>query len=497
MSASLTTRTNRVANYLGGRFVTSDAVPTTDVCNPATGEVIALTPAGGIAEVDQAIAAAKSAYSEWSHTPVTQRGKILFRCRQVLLEHAEELARLICLENGKTLEEARGDVTRGFEVLDFACHIPHLLKGESLSDVAEKLDGVTSREPLGVCAGVTPFNFPVMVPMWMAPLAIACGNTFVLKPSPKVPLSANRLAELFTEAGLPPGVFNVVHGGREAVAALCEHSDVRAVSFVGSTPTARWVYETAARHGKRVQSAGGAKNVLLVMPDADWDSTIRAIVGSAFGCAGQRCMAGSLLMGVGEAADPLREKVRAAAADLTLGNSLENPAVNMGPVIDRLARDRLLSTIDRAAGDGLPLLCDGRKRLPPTGFFVGPTVVDSVTPDRALFQEELFGPVVALVEPTTLAEAIDWLNRLPYGNGATIFTGSGAAAREFSRRMSCGMIGINVGVPAPMAVFPFCGWGDSFFGDLHVQGMEGVQFFTRQKVVLSRWDQGYVRRQGW
>ncbi len=404
---------------------------------------------------------------------------------------------MISLENGKTLDEARGDVTRGLEVLDFACHAPHLLKGESLPDVAEQLDGTTSREPLGVCAGITPFNFPVMVPMWMVPVAVACGNTFVLKPSPKVPLSANRLAELFLEGGLPAGVLNVVHGGREAVAALCEHPDVRSISFVGSTATARWVYETAARHGKRVQSAGGAKNVLLVMPDADWDSTVRAIMGSAFGCAGQRCMAGSLLMGVGEAAEPLRERVHAAADALTLGNPLEDSTVGMGPVIDRASRDRLFGAIDRASHEGARLVRDGRSQIPERGFFVGPTLFDGVTPDRSLFREELFGPVVALAEPATLNEAIEWLNRLPYGNGATIFTGSGAAAREFARRIGCGMVGINVGVPAPMAVFPFCGWGDSFFGDLHVQGMEGVQFFTRQKVVLSRWDQGYIRRQGW
>jgi malonate-semialdehyde dehydrogenase (acetylating)/methylmalonate-semialdehyde dehydrogenase len=488
---------DRVPNFIGGEYCHSEGVGAGEVCNPATGSVLAVTPASGSAEVAQAVAAGQAAFAGWSQTPVTQRAKILNRCGQVLHEHFEELARLICLENGKTLDEARGDVTRGLEVLDFACHIPHLLKGESLSDVAEQLDGMTSREPLGVCAGITPFNFPVMVPMWMVPLAIACGNTFVLKPSPRVPFSANRLAELFRAGGLPAGVFNVVHGGREAVGALCEHPDVRAISFVGATPTARWVYETAARHGKRVQSAGGAKNVLLVMPDADWDSTIRAIMGSAFGCAGQRCMAGSLLMGVGAAAEPLRERIRAAATELTLGNPLEDAAVGMGPVIDRGARDRLLGAIDRSEHEGLRLVCDGRQRLPESGFFVGPTIFDHVTPDRALFREELFGPVVALAEPATLSEAIDWLNRLPYGNGATIFTGSGAAAREFARRIHCGMIGVNVGVPAPMAVFPFCGWGDSFFGDLHVQGMEGVQFFTRQKVVLSRWDQGYVRRHGW
>jgi malonate-semialdehyde dehydrogenase (acetylating)/methylmalonate-semialdehyde dehydrogenase len=286
MSATQSAAARRVDNFLGGKCVASDAATATEVCNPATGEVLALTPAGGLAEVRAAVEAARAAFPGWSATPVTQRARILFRCRHVLGEHAEELARLISLENGKTLDEARGDVTRGLEVLDFACLAPHLLKGESLPDVAEQLDGTTSREPLGVCAGITPFNFPVMVPMWMAPVAVACGNTFVLKPSPKVPLSANRLAELFLEGGLPAGVLNVVHGGREAVAALCEHPDVRSISFVGATATARWVYETAARHGKRVQSAGGAKNVLLVMPDADWDSTVRAIMGSAFGSEG-------------------------------------------------------------------------------------------------------------------------------------------------------------------------------------------------------------------
>ena len=490
----------RIRNFVGGRW--TDASPEVlrtqglSVFNPATGEIIATTPRGGHAEVDQAVQAAQKAYPAWSATPPTKRAEILFRCREQLNRYRDELARLICRENGKTLDEASGDVTRGFEVLDFACGIPHLLKGENLPQVAEQIDGLTMREPLGVCVGITPFNFPVMVPMWMFPIAIACGNTFVLKPSEKVPHTANRLAELFHEAELPNGVLNVVHGGREAVEALCEHPGVRSISFVGSTPVAKAVYEAGTRHGKRVQAAGGAKNVLLVMPDADMDSTVRAIMGAAFGCAGQRCMAGSLLMGIGSVTKPLRAKLLDAMHAVKVGDPVAT-GVGMGPVIDQPARDRLFRVIESETQQGGRLARDGRQQIPSRGFFLGPTLFDEVTPDRAVFQQELFGPVLSLVHPPSLDDAIEWLNRLPFGNGASIFTSSGAAARDFARRIQCGMIGVNVGVPAPMAVFPFAGWGESFFGDLHVQGMEGVYFYTRQKVVLSRWDAGYVRRQGW
>lgn len=483
--------------FIGGRWRESLATVFTPVHNPSTGEPISRTPQGTAAEVDAAVAAAQKAFLSWSATPVTRRARILFDCRQRLRDHFDELSQLICLENGKTLEEARGDVTRGLEVLEFACNIPHLLKGESLPEVAEQLDGLTWREPLGVCAGITPFNFPAMVPMWMFPLAIACGNTFILKPSEKVPFTANRLAALFHEAGLPDGVLNVIHGGKESVEAICRHPGIRAVSFVGSTAVARRVYQLATEHGKRVQSAGGAKNVLLVMPDAEWDPTVRAIIGSAFGCAGQRCMAGSLLMGIGPAADEARDRTVAAMETLRLDDTSRNPSAGMGPVIDGAARDRLLGVIDREAQAGAKLIRDGRRSLPERGFFVGPTLIDDLTPDRALFQQELFGPVLSLSRPSSLDQAIEWLNRLPYGNGATIFTSNGAAAREFARRIHCGMVGVNVGVPAPMALFPFAGWGDSFLGDLHVQGMEGVYFYTRQKVVLSRWDTGYMRKQGW
>ncbi len=405
---------------------------------------------------------------------------------------------MVTRENGKTLDEARGDVRRGLEVVEFACGIAQLTKGESLPQVSDQIDATTTREPLGVCAGITPFNFPAMVPMWMFPLAIACGNTFILKPSEKVPLTANRLAALFQEAGLPDGVLNIVHGGREVVDALCTHPGIAAVSFVGSSRIARHVYELGCRHGKRVQAAGGAKNVLLVMPDAEPDPTLRAILGSAFGCAGQRCMAGSVLMGIGrDTANVWRERIGAALDNYKLDDTSANDRADMGPVIDASAQRRVLDTIAGAPGEGASLAFDGRTRAPGRGFFVGPTLIDHVKPGMRLFQEEIFGPVLSLMRPATLDEAIATMNSLTFGNGASIFTSSGAAARQFTRDMQCGMLGVNVGVPAPMALFSFSGWNQSFFGDLHVQGTEGVLFYTRQKTVLARWDRGYVRSQGW
>ncbi len=481
----------------GGKWMHPPAENFHNVYNPSTGEVIARTPLCGYREVDAIVQAATKAFPSWSQTPAPKRSELLFRYRALLEAHAEEISRLITRENGKTLEEARGDVKRCLEVVDFACGIAHLSKGESLPQVADQIDAVTMREPLGVCAGITPFNFPAMVPMWMFPLAIACGNTFILKPSEKVPLTACRLAELFQEAGLPDGVFNIVQGGKEAVEALCSHPGIAAISFVGSSAAARHVYALACANGKRAQAAGGAKNLLLVMPDAEPDSTLRAIMGAAFGCAGQRCMAGSVLMGIGACADTVRDRVVEAAERLKVGDTSANDAAQMGPVIDQSAQKRIQREIGRAAEEGARLVRDGREGVPPRGFFVGPTLFDSVTPDMTLFREEIFGPVLSMLRPASLEEAIHWMNRLPYGNGATLFTSSGHSARQFAHEMQCGMIGINVGVPAPMALFPFTGWNGSFFGDLHVQGMEGVQFYTRQKVVLTRWDSRYQRHQGW
>jgi malonate-semialdehyde dehydrogenase (acetylating)/methylmalonate-semialdehyde dehydrogenase len=482
---------------IGGRWTAPAVGAFTDVHNPSTGETIARTPMCGAAEVDAAVQAAQRAFGPWSNGPAPRRAEILFKYRALLTDRVDELARLITRENAKTLDEARGDVKRGLEVVELSCGIAHLLKGEVVPQVAEQIDGVTMREPIGVCAGITPFNFPAMVPMWMYPLAIACGNTFILKPSEKVPLTAMRLAELFMEAGLPEGVLNVVHGGREAVDAICTHPDIVAVSFVGSSGVAQHVYTLGCQHGKRVQAAGGAKNVLVVMPDADPDPTLRAIMGSAYGCAGQRCMAGSLLVGVGEAADGLQRRVAEAIDKLRTGNTYDDASAQMGPVIDGAARDRIRQYIDTGVGEGATLVRDGRGLKTERGFFVGPTLFDNVNPDMKIARDEIFGPVLSMLRPGTIEEAIEWANRSGYGNGATIFTSSGKYARDFARGVQCGMIGVNVGIPAPMALFSFSGWNRSFYGDLHVQGTEGVMFYTRQKLVLSRWDKGYQRQFGW
>ena len=483
-----------VPNFIDGKEIAAQSSTRVPIYNPSRGTLIAETPLCGKAEVDDAVQSAQRAFRNWSEVPVTSRAKVMFRYLQLLQSHAEELSQMITVENGKTLDEARGDVLRGIEVVEFACGMPHLIKGENLPQVAKQIDAFTSREPLGVVAGITPFNFPVMVPLWMFPIAIATGNAFVLKPSEKVPQCAMRLAELFSEAGLPPGVLNIVHGGKEVVDQICQHPEIRAISFVGSTNVARHVYTLGTSHGKRVQAAGGAKNVLVVMPDADIDSTSRAIMGSAFGCAGQRCMAGSILMEIG--GPIVRDALVAEMEALKLGDTSVDPQVGMGPVIDEGARKRILGSISNI-GSEVRIVRDGRNKIPDQGFFVGPTLIENVKPEHPLFKSELFGPALSSMYPASLDEALEWQRRLPYGNGGTIFTQSGAVAREFVRQSKCGMVGVNVGVPAPMSIFAFSGWDDSFFGDLHVQGMEGVLFYTRQKIVLARWDDQYVRNKGW
>src|SRR5262245_38925266 len=420
--------TPEVPLFIGGHWQTPAVARYGPVYNPSTGEVIARTPLAGETEVHRAVQAAQAALKPWADSPPARRTAVLFRYREILSTHLEELARLITRENGKTLEEARGDVRRGLEVVEFACGIAHLAKGESLPQVAEHIDGLTMREPLGVCAGITPFNFPAMVPMWMYPLAIACGNTFILKPSEKVPLTAMRLAELFAEAGLPEGVLNIVHGSREVVDAICKHPGIAAVSFVGSSRVAAHVYALGCQQGKRVQAAGGAKNVLLVMPDADPEPTLRAILGSSFGCAGQRCMAGSVLMGVGKAtADEWRERVSSALTKFRVADTSADERADMGPVIDASAQRRVLDFIARAPSEGAEVASSDGGQVPGSGFFVPPTLVDKVRPGMRLFEEEIFGPVLSLMRPGTLDEAIATMNGLAFGNGASIFTSSGSA----------------------------------------------------------------------
>ncbi|MDX2034955.1 MAG: CoA-acylating methylmalonate-semialdehyde dehydrogenase [Blastocatellia bacterium] len=490
----------RIDNFIGGEWVSGGGAECSPVYNPSRGEILAEAPAGEEKDAMLAVAAARRALPGWAETPAVERARILFRFKHLLEESFEALAQLVTCEHGKTLEEARGDVRRGIEVVELACGAPSMLMGQSLDNVARGIDGVVQRHPVGVCVGITPFNFPAMVPMWMFPLAIACGNTFVLKPSPKVPLTAMRLAELLVEAGLPAGVLNILHGGREVVDSLLRHPDVAAISFVGSTPVARYVYQTGAAHGKRVQAAGGAKNYMLVMPDADLEQAIGQIAGASFGCSGQRCMAGSVAVAVGKAADPLIERLRAAAAGMRVGPTDQGLNVDLGPVIDPEARDRIRSYIETGLGEGAPLAADGRAVTlteQTDGFFVGPTIFDHVRPQMQIARDEIFGPVLSVMRVDELSEAIAIANQSPYGNGAVLFTRDGGAARAFAREVQCGMIGINVGVPAPMAVFPFTGWNQSFFGDLHVQGSEGVQFYTRSKVVLSRWNDAAKRVQGW
>jgi malonate-semialdehyde dehydrogenase (acetylating)/methylmalonate-semialdehyde dehydrogenase len=476
--------------FIAGEWRALADVPTTPVHNPSTGSVIAEAPLCGARHVDEAVQAAAAAFPDWWETPPVERARILFRFKALLEQHFEELIRLTTREHGKTLAESRGDVKRGLEMVEFACGIPSLLMGESMENIARGIDCDTIRQPLGVCAGITPFNFPAMVPLWMYPVALACGNTFVLKPSEKVPLTANRIVQLLAEAGLPKGVINVVHGGRDCVEALLTHPKIRAISFVGSTPVARHVFEVGTRNGKRVQSNGGAKNYLFIMPDADVENSTRGVIEAAYGCAGERCMAGSTAVMIGDASQKVLPSIVQAARAIEVGPTDREVQPHMGPVITKQHRERVEQLIELGAKEGAKIAVDGRGARvsgEPDGFFIGATVLDGVQGGMSVAREEIFGPVLNVMRFEDLDGAVELANRSPYGNGASIFTRSGKAAREFKHRIKAGMVGINIGVPASMAWFPFNGWDESFFGDLHMQGKEGVQFYTQQKVTMTRW----------
>ncbi|WP_029422820.1 CoA-acylating methylmalonate-semialdehyde dehydrogenase [Alicyclobacillus macrosporangiidus] len=485
---SNTTGVHTLKNYIGGRWVAAETDRFEMVPNPATGETLAQVPLSTRADLDRAVAAAKEAFKTWSKTPVPKRARILFRYQQLLVEHWDELARLITLENGKSFEEAYGEVQRGIECVEFAAGAPTLLMGTQLPDIATNMESGMWRYPVGIVGGITPFNFPMMVPCWMFPLAIVCGNTFVLKPSERTPLSANRLAELFTEAGLPEGVLNIVHGAHDAVNGILEHPDIRAVSFVGSQPVAEYVYKTAAANGKRVQALAGAKNHTIVMPDADLDEAVKGIIGAAFGSAGERCMACSVVVAVGDIADELVQRLVKAAGEIKIGNGLEE-GVFLGPVIRAAHKERTVQYIETGINEGAILVRDGRKDVEGMreGYFLGPTIFDHVRPGMKIWKDEIFAPVLSIVRVKTLDEAIAVANQSEFANGACIYTDSAKAIRQFREEIDAGMLGINVGVPAPMAFFPFSGWKKSFYGDLHANGRDGVEFYTRRKMVTARY----------
>lgn len=477
-----------IKNFIGGSWVESSSASSEPVFNPATEEVLGHVPLSSKAEVDDAVQAAKAAFPAWSRTPVPRRARVLFKYQQLLVDNWEELARIITLENGKSYTEAYGEVQRGIECVEFAAGAPTLMMGKQLPDIASNLESGMYRYPVGIIAGITPFNFPMMVPCWMFPLAIACGNTFVLKPSERTPLLANRLTELFAQAGLPSGVLNVVHGAHDVVNGLLEHPEVKGISFVGSQPVAEYVYKTGTAHGKRVQALAGAKNHSIVMPDADLNGAVTQIVSAAFGSAGERCMACAVVVAVGDVADGLIAKLKEAADGITIGNGMDDGTF-LGPVIRSQHKERTLRYIDIGEKEGALLVRDGRKdaATEEQGYFVGPTIFDGVDSSMKIWEDEIFAPVLAVVRVDTLEEAIEVANKSEFANGACLFTQDGSHVRQFRETIDAGMLGINLGVPAPMAFFPFSGWKKSFYGDLHANGTDGVEFYTRKKMVTARW----------
>jgi len=482
-----------INHYISDRMTAGDSTRRQDVTNPATGKTTGQVVLASRTDVDAAVVAATAAFPAWADTPPIRRARVMFRFLELLNAHKEELARAITAEHGKVFSDAMGEVARGIDIVEFACGIPQLLKGDYTEQVSTGIDNWTLRQPLGVVAGITPFNFPVMVPMWMFPVAIAAGNTFILKPSPLDPSPSLLIADLLKQAGLPEGVFNVVQGDKEAVEALIEHPEVQALSFVGSTPIANHLYEQGARHGKRVQALGGAKNHMVVMPDADLDKALDALVGAAYGSAGERCMAISVAVLVGEAGDKLVPRLAERARELKIKDGMQDDA-EMGPIVTRAAHERILGYIEKGVAEGAELVVDGREFDATTtgdgcgeGFWMGGTLFDHVEPEMTIYREEIFGPVLVCVRVPDIASAIELINAHEFGNGVSCFTESGHVAREFGRRIQVGMVGINVPIPVPMAWHGFGGWKRSLFGDMHAYGEEGVRFYTKQKSIMQRW----------
>ena len=487
--------TTRLRNFIGGEWRDSAATESVDVCNPATAEVLGRVPLSSGAEVDGAVRMANQAFADWRRTPATERVQFLFKLKTLLQQHYEELARTITIECGKTLGEARGEVQRAIENVEVACGAPILLQGDFSEDIARGIDEFMIRQPLGVCACICPFNFPGMIPFWFMPYAIACGNAYLVKPSEKVPLTMQRVAELIEQTGLPKGVFNLVHGTHETVDAILDPPDIKAVSFVGSTPVAKHVYARAAANGKRAQCQGGAKNPIIILPDAELETTTRITADSGYGCAGQRCLAASLVVMVGDARKPFTEALVEAARSRVTGYGLDEK-VQMGPVITPQSKARVEGLIAKAIQEGATLIVDGRQAVV-SGFergnFIRPTVLDNLNPNGEIIRTEIFGPVLGLVHMKTIDEAIGFVNSGAYGNMACVFTSSGANARKFRCEAEVGNVGINIGVAAPMAYFPFSGARESFFGDLHGQGRHAIEFFTQTKVVVERWPKEWTR----
>ncbi len=483
-------------NYVNGRWIESKSSVFLDVINPVNGQLLARVPSGSKEDITDAAEKAHKAWPAWRNTPAVQRIQYLFKMKQLLELNTDEIAEICTKECGKTFSESKAEILRAIENIEVACGIPKLMQSEFSEDIATGVDEFNIRQPLGIGACISPFNFPIMIPFWFMPYAIACGNTYIVKPSEKVPMTMTRIFELFAGLNLPDGVLNMVHGGKETVDAILEHPLIPAISFVGSSNVAKHVYQTGVAHGKRVQAQGGAKNPVVVMPDADVDTTVRIIADSAFGCAGQRCLAASILIFVGKVSESFTEKIINAAKIRKTGNGME-PGVEMGPVITKASKKRIEELIQKGVDDGAILLLDGRNISIPgyeDGNFIGPTIIGNVKSDSEIFKTEIFGPVLSIISVDSLEDAIELINQSPYGNSACIFTRNGAAARKFRHETMAGNIGINIGIAAPMAFFPFSGWKESFFGDLHGQSLHAIEFYTQTKVVIERWHEEWTRK---